>query len=95
MIRILFNSMYMKRRVSLTIDPVVMQQARRLAHEMNTSVSQLVEESLQRLSQTPNGKHKSFIEQWRGKLKLAQRDLKDPRREYLLKRYGFINANSH
>ncbi len=91
--RILLNSACMKYRVNLTIDPVVMQQAHQLAHEMHTSVSQLVEESLRRLRQAIKVKHKSFVEQWRGKLKLARRDLKDSRREYLLKRYGLINAN--
>ncbi len=86
----------MKQRVNLTIDPALVHQAHKLAHEMHTSVSQLVEDSLRRLTRTADHRNESFVKKWRGKLKLARRNPSDPRREYLLKRYDLLkNADSH
>ena len=80
----------MKKRVSLTIDQNVMHRAKQVARRRNTSVSQLVEDSLRYIAEPGSTDGKNFVERWRGKLKLKllPRDPSDPRREYLWKKYG-------
>jgi hypothetical protein len=81
----------MKQRVSLTIDPKVMRKARHIAHQRRTSVSQLVEDLLNHLTQPSAREPEDLVEKWAGKLKLAPRDLHDPRREHLWKKYGLAD----
>jgi hypothetical protein len=81
----------MKQHVSLTIDPKVIRKARQIAHQRQTSVSQLVEDLLNRLTQPSTRESEDLVEKWAGKLKLAPRDLHDPRREQLWKKYGLAD----
>ena len=77
----------MKQRVSLTVDPKVMRKARQIAHQRHTSVSQLVEDLLNHVTQPSAKEPEDIVEKWAGKLKLVPRDLHDPRREHLWKKY--------
>jgi hypothetical protein len=81
----------MKQRVSLTIDPKVMRKARHIAHQRHTSVSQLVEDLLNHLTQPSPREPEDLVDKWAGKLKLAPRDPHDPRRERLWKKYGLAD----
>jgi hypothetical protein len=77
----------MKQRVSLTLDPKVIRKARQIAHRRHTSVSQLVEDLLSHLAQPAAKEPEDLVEKWAGKLKLVPRDLHNPRREHLWKKY--------
>ena len=81
----------MKQRVSLTIDPEVMRRARRIAHQRNSSVSQMVEDFLTRVTRPSAKEVEDIVEKWAGKLKLAPRAPDDPRREHLWKKYGLAD----
>ncbi len=76
----------MKRRMNLTLDANVIRRARRLARQSRTSVSQLVEDLLSRITEPSAGEPEDFVEKWAGNLTLAPRDLRDPRREHLWKK---------
>ena len=81
----------MKQRINLTVDAEIMYRARQLAHQRHTSISQLVEDLLIRLTQTSEKESEDLVKKWAGKLKLAPRDLSDPRREYLWRKYGLAD----
>ena len=81
----------MKQRVSLTIDQKVIRKARQIAHRRRTSVSQLVEDLLNHITQPSEKEPEDLVEKWAGKLKLVPRDLHDPRREHLWKKYGLAD----
>ncbi len=81
----------MKQRVSLTIDPKVMHKAKQIAQQRQTSVSQLVEELLSRITQPSAKELEDLVDKWAGKLTLAPYDREDPRREWLWKKYGLAN----
>ncbi len=68
-----------------------MHRARQLAHQCHTSVSQLVEDLLIRITRTSEKESEDLVEKWAGKLKLAPRDLSDPRREYLWRKCGLAD----
>ncbi len=68
-----------------------MHRARQLAHQRHTSVSQLVEDLLIRITRTSEKESEDLVEKWAGKLKLAPRDLSDPHREYLWRKYGLAD----
>ncbi len=68
-----------------------MHRARQLAHQRHTSVSQLVEDLLIRITRTSEKESEDLVEKWAGKLKLAPRDLSDPRREYLWRKCGLAD----
>ena len=78
----------MKQRVSLTIDPKVMDKAKQIAQQRHTSVSQLVEELLSRIPQPSEKGPEDLVAKWAGKLTLVPYDPSDPRRERLWKKYG-------
>ena len=68
--------MRMKNRLSLTIDPKVVRQAKRVAKKRNTSLSALVEqllaiESSDMVKPEPT---KPFSQRWKGKLKIASKN---------------------
>ena len=86
----------MKRRLNLTVDSEVIDRAKALAHKVGTSVSQLVEKELLKLTNAPARRKLKFADQWMGKLKPAPRDPKDQKREHLWHKYGLTgDANSH
>lgn len=55
------------------------------------SVSQLVEDLLKHLMQPSAREPEDLVEKWVGKLKLTPRDLHDPRREHLWRKYRLAN----
>ncbi len=81
----------MKQRVSLTIDPKVVRKARQIAHQRQTSVSQLVEDLLNHITHPSGREPEDLVEKWAGKLKLVPRDVHDPRREHLWRKYGLAD----
>ncbi len=68
--------MRMKNRLSLTIDPRIARQAKRVAKKRNTSLSALVEQLLAKESAdtTKPESAKPFSQRWKGKLKVAAKD---------------------
>ena len=81
----------MKQRVSLTIDPRIMHKAKQIAQQRQTSVSQLVEDLLSRITQPSAKELEDLVDKWAGKLTLAPYDGNDPRRERLWKKYGLTD----
>ncbi len=71
----------MKEKLTLTIDREAIKRAKAFAKKEKTSLSQLVEGQFNRLG------GESFVEKWRGQFKVPKPDPKDPRLNYLLKKY--------
>ncbi len=86
--RIFIDNAHMKQRVNLTIDPTVLRKAKQAAHQRHTSVSQLIEDLLISVTRSTAKAPEDIVEKWAGKLKLIPRDVSDPRREHLWKKYG-------
>ena len=61
----------MKKKLTITVDEIVLRQAKGYARRHGVSRSSLIEESLSLLSQT---EAQSFSERWRGKFRPANRD---------------------
>jgi hypothetical protein len=94
--RIILDNAHMKRRINLTIDAKLIAQARNIAHQRKSSISNLVEQGLQTLSKSPDRHDLSFAERWAGKLRLAPRDPADRKRERLWRKYRLVsNENSY
>jgi len=67
-----WQSMHMKDRVTVTMDRELIVQAKRLAHKTGTSLSGLVEHSLQ-ASLAPRAKPTgSFVDRWAGKFTVRE-----------------------
>jgi hypothetical protein len=94
--RILKDNAHMKRRINLTINAKLVERAKALAHQQETSVSRLVEKSLQGLTDKSERPAMRFADEWMGKLTLAPRNPADRKREHLWRKYGLTgNADSH
>ena len=78
----------MKSRVTLTVDPLIMKKATKVAHARRTSVSGLIEGLIRQIPETSGKPKTSFADKWAGKFQLRQSDRPDPKLEYLKKRYG-------
>ena len=75
--------MRMKERVTVTMDRELIVQAKRLAHRTGTSLSGLVEHSLQ-ASLAPRTKPAgSFVERWAGKFTVREGGAEDLRLQAL------------
>ena len=73
----------MKVKLTLTVDRDLLPVAKRCARRRGRSLSDLVGEALQHLTQAPEGP--SFSEKWRGKLRPA--GLSTERYRHLAKKY--------
>lgn len=62
----------MKHRMTLSIDPEVSRQAKKLAHAKQTTVSGLVEGFLRSTSMPGGKKTGSFVERWAGKFTVTE-----------------------
>ena len=71
----------MKTKLTLTVDRAAISRARAFAKKEGRSLSQLVEQHFNQLGE------ESFAQKWRGKFKVPKPDPKDPRLNYLLKKY--------
>ncbi len=78
--------MYMKERVTLTLDPAITHRAKSVARKRGTSFSGLVEKLLAAETSVDSTADQSFHIKWAGKLKLAEQT--GPRFEYLKRKYG-------
>ncbi|MYD94307.1 MAG: hypothetical protein F4Y02_11590 [Chloroflexi bacterium] len=72
----------MKRKLTITVDNALVEEAKRFARSRGLSLSSLIETSLRDTlaDDTP-----TVAEQWRGKFRAAERD--DPRYEALARKY--------
>jgi hypothetical protein len=85
-IHTLEKSMYVKKRITLTISPEVSQRAKMLARNRNTSVSHLIETLIdQAASSDAVAGHASLVQRWRGKLTTRVRE--EPKFHFLKKKY--------
>lgn len=67
--------MCVKRRITLTISPEVLQRAKMLARNRNTSGSHLIETLIdQAASSDAVAGHESLVQRWQGKLTAQVRD---------------------
>ncbi len=73
--------MFMKTKLTLTIDREVIDKAKKFARRNGTSLSQLVEGQFRKLGE------KSFAEKWYGKFKVPVPKEEDVRLKYLLEKY--------
>ncbi|HLH30983.1 MAG TPA: DUF6364 family protein [Terriglobia bacterium] len=80
----------MKNRVTLTIAPEIAGKAKKIAHARRTSVSALVEDLIRQTPISPK-LERDFVKKWAGKLELRKAAKRDPRFEYLKKRYGLTD----
>ena len=72
----------MKRRLTITVDDALLDEAERFAHSRGQSLSSLIETSLR---ETLANDVPTVAERWRGKFRPAERD--DPRYEALARKY--------
>ena len=72
----------MKRKLTITIDDALIDEAERLARSRGLSLSSLIETSLR---ETLAAAAPTFAERWRGKFRAAERD--DPRYRALARKY--------
>ena len=77
----------MKTRITLTIDPEVVGQAKRLAHARHTSVSALIEGFLRSASTTNEEGGAVFSQRWGGRFRVAESATPDPRLRALKAKY--------
>lgn len=82
----------MKSRVTLTVDPLVMSKAKKVAHSRRTSVSGLIESLIRQIPDSTGKPKVSFADKWAGKFQLRQSRKPDPKLKYLKKRYGLEDA---
>lgn len=78
----------MKHRITVSIDPEVSRQAKKLAHAKQTTVSGLVEGFLRSTSMPTRRKTGSFVERWAGKFAVTQSKPGDLRLEGLKAKHG-------
>ncbi len=78
----------MKHRMTLSIDPEVSQQAKKLAHAKQTTVSGLVEGFLRSTSMPSGKKAGSFVERWAGKFAVTESMPGDLRLQGLKAKHG-------
>ena len=71
----------MKEKLTLTVERVSIAKAKAYAKRQGTSLSKLVEHQFDRLGEP------SFADKWYGKFKVPKEDPKDPRLNYLLRKY--------
>lgn len=65
--------MHMKDRITITLDPAVVEHGKRIAKARDTSLSGLIEDLLREQGQPgQHGRSGAFSRRWRGKLALRQ-----------------------
>ena len=75
-------------KLNLTIDEDVVKRTKRYAKRTNTSISKMVQEYLDKTTQSEKTDKKSFVEKYAGTLKIGIPDLKKAKDEYLKEKYG-------
>jgi hypothetical protein len=80
----------MKERITVTMDRDLIVRAKLLAHHRGTSLSNLVELSLQ-ASMAPQARPaRSFVERWAGKFKVRDGGSEDPRLQALKAKHRVV-----
>jgi hypothetical protein len=87
----------MKKRITLTIDAEVAKRAQKIADSRKTTISAVIEECVRtapdnghefRPSRRSGKSRVSFVDKWRGKLRLRSSSKRDPLLEALKNKYG-------
>jgi Family of unknown function (DUF6364) len=84
---ILCYKVRMKSRITITLDPIVVRQAKNVARERHTNLSALIEDLLKQTAQSNVAPRRSFTQKWAGKLTVRE-DNKDELLKALKTRYG-------
>jgi post-segregation antitoxin (ccd killing protein) len=74
----------MKAKLTITVDRDLVPRAKRYAKQRGVSLSSLIETALEEMTDTAESR--SFVDQWRGSMRLSERD--DERTRALLEKYG-------
>jgi hypothetical protein len=69
------------------MDPEIAKRAKHIAHARRTNVSALVEELVRNASGATAQKQESFVDRWRGRLRVRSPKRADPRLIALKRRY--------
>jgi hypothetical protein len=77
----------MKTRVTLTIDPLVLRRAKKLAHARKTNVSALIEGFVREAPLPGEKQARPFARRWAGKFRAVQANAADTRLTALRTRY--------
>lgn len=80
--------MRMKERITVTVERGLVLKAKQLAHQRGTSLSGLVETSLQASLVTKKESAGSFVERWAGKFSVREDESNDPRLKALKFKYN-------
>ncbi len=77
-------------KLNLTIDDDVVKRTKFYAKKNNTSVSKMVQEYLDKVTQSEKPKAKSFVGKYAGSLdgQLGSKEVKQLKDEYLKEKYG-------
>lgn len=74
----------MKSKLTITVEEALIPRAKQYARGKKKSLSALIEDLLKRAT---DSSEKSFSQKWRGAFEATTKSKKDPRFEYLSKRY--------
>lgn len=75
-------------KLNLTINEKIAARSKRYAAKKGVSVSKLVQDYLDRLTEEKKPEKKSFVEKYAGVVKRSIPDIDTARSEYLKKKYG-------
>lgn len=80
--------MRMKERITVTVERGLVLKAKKLAHQRGSSLSGLVETSLQASLVAEKESAGSFVERWAGKFSVREDESNDPRLKALKFKYN-------
>ncbi|MGC4037428.1 MAG: DUF6364 family protein [Chitinophagaceae bacterium] len=75
-------------KLNLTIDEKVAQRSKLYAAKKGTSISKMVQEYLNKITQEKGKRRKTFAEQYAASLKKPVTDISEVRDKYLKNKYG-------
>lgn len=78
----------MKTRVTITLDPAVVRQAKAVARDRQTNLSALIEDLLRQTAPRRARRTQRFTEKWAGKFTVRESDGADPLLDAMKRRYG-------
>lgn len=77
-------------KLNLTIDEKIVEKSKRFAARKKTTVSKLVQAFLKKQIEQEERNKKSIVKKWAGSFsgKLSEKQAKDAKENYLVKKYG-------
>lgn len=78
-------------KLNLTIDEDVVKRTKRYAKRINTSISKMVQEYLDKTTQNEKSDKKSFVEKYAGSLKgqLTPKEVERLKKQRIKEKYGY------